>query len=43
MQKVDCVRYSKDARNFLKKADLKLKQQIKAGIDGLMIYLKPAM
>lgn len=35
MKKVDEVRYSKTARNFIKKADSKLKEQIKTGIEGL--------
>ncbi|MBR3306560.1 MAG: type II toxin-antitoxin system RelE/ParE family toxin [Lachnospiraceae bacterium] len=35
MQTVDEVRFSKEARNFLKKADAKLKSQIKEGIEGL--------
>ena len=35
MQVVDEVRFSRDAKNFLKKADAKLKNQIKEGIEGI--------
>lgn len=35
MRTVDEVRYSKDARNFLKKADEKTKSLIREGIEGL--------
>jgi len=37
MEKVDEVRFSREARNFLKKADPKLRNQIKEGIEGIKI------
>ena len=37
MQKVDNVLYSREARNFIKKADEKLKKQLKDGIEGIKI------
>ena len=37
MQKVDKVLYSREARNFIKKADEKLKKQLKDGIEGIKI------
>ena len=35
MKKVDEVFYSKEAKNFIKKADAKLKKQLKDGIEGI--------
>ncbi len=37
MKKVDEVRYSREARNFLKSADPKLRDQIKEGIEGIKV------